>query len=108
MAEEIKGKKPYVLFELAGTSYAVPSDLIQQMEMVERVTPVPDAPAFVDGVMFVRGQVIPVVNLRVRFGFERAPYDLKTRLMVVGVEGRTVGLLVDSARDFITLDEQTI
>ena len=100
--------KPFVLFELAGTAYAVASDVVQQMEMVERITPVPDAAAFVDGVVFVRGQVVPVVNLRVRFGFERVPCDLKTRLMVVSRHDRTVGLLVDSAREFIMLSDDDI
>ena len=98
----------FVLFELASTTYAVSSEFVQQMEMVEHVTPVPDAPAYVDGVVFVRGQVVPVVNLRARFGFERAPYDLKTRLVVVARQGRTVGLLVDSAREFIALSAETI
>ena len=50
------------------------------MEMLEGVTRVPNAPTFVDGVVFSRGQVVPVVNLRARFGFERAAYDLRTRL----------------------------
>ena len=59
------------------------------MEMVEHVTRVPNAPPFVDGVVFSRGQVVPVVNLRARFGFERAPYDLRTRLVVVQAAGRS-------------------
>jgi len=100
--------KPFILFELAGTAYAIPSDAVQQMEMVDQITPVPDAPSFVDGVVFVRGQVVPVVNLRARFGFERVPLTLKTRLMVVSRHGRTVGFLVDSAREFITLSEESI
>lgn len=103
-----QGARPYVLFDLAGTAYAIPSEVVQQMEMVEHITPVPDAPAFVDGVVFVRGQVVPVVNLRARFGLERVAFDLKTRLMVVVRNGRTVGLLVDSAREFITLEESGI
>ena len=53
------------------------------MEMVEHITRVPNAPPFVDGVVFSRGQVVPVVNLRARFGFERVADDLRTRLMVV-------------------------
>jgi purine-binding chemotaxis protein CheW len=78
------------------------------MEMVEQITPVPNAPAFVDGVAFARGQVVPVVNLRARFGFPRIPSDLKTRLMVVVHQGRTIGLLVDSAREFVTLADDAI
>lgn len=100
--------KPFVLFELVETAYAVASEVVQQMEMVEHITPVPDAAAFVDGVVFVRGQVVPVVNLRARFGFQRVASDLKTRLMVVSRQGRTVGLLVDSAREFIMLSDEQI
>lgn len=100
--------EPYVLFELAGTAYAIPSHAVQRMEMVEHVTPVPNAPAFVDGVVFSRGRVVPAVNLRRRFGFERAPYDMKTRLIVVTHADRVVGLIVDSAREFVTIPADTI
>jgi purine-binding chemotaxis protein CheW len=97
-----------VLFTLAGTAYAVPSRDVQRMEMVEHVTPVPNAPGFVDGVVFSRGKVVPVVNLRSRFGFKRAAYDLKTRLLVVAHADRLVGLLVDSAREFVTIPAEAI
>lgn len=103
MPDEARSVKPYIFFELAGTTYGVESQVVQQMEMVEHVTPVPNAPPFVDGVVFARGQVVPVVNLRARFGFPRIANDSKTRLMVVAQGGRTVGLLVDSAREFITV-----
>ena len=71
--------------------------------MVEQVTPVPNAPPFVEGVVFSRGQVVPVINLRVRFGFERNGRDLRTRLLVVEAGGRDVGLLADEAREFVTI-----
>lgn len=100
--------EPYVLFELAGTAYAVPSGAVQRMEMVEHVTPVPNAPAFVDGVVFSRGRVVPAINLRGRFGFDRAPYDVKTRLIVVTHADRAVGLIVDSAREFVTIATDAI
>jgi purine-binding chemotaxis protein CheW len=78
------------------------------MEMVEQVTPVPNAPPYVDGVVFSRGRVVPAVNLRARFGFEKAPYDLRTRLIVVAVAGRAVGLIVDSAREFVTIPAEAV
>jgi purine-binding chemotaxis protein CheW len=90
----------YVLFELAGATYALPSRQIQQLEMVAAPTPVPNAPPFVDGVVSVRGQVIPAVSLRARFGFPRIEHDLRSRLVIVRAYGRTVGLIVDSAREF--------
>ncbi len=59
----------YILFELYGTIYAIKSSYIKQMEMIEKITPVPNSPDFVEGVVFTRGKVIPVINLRKRFGF---------------------------------------
>lgn len=95
--------EPFILFDLAGTTYGVRSQMVQQVEMVEHITPVPNAPPAVEGVIFSRGQVIPAVSLRVRFGFEKAVHDLRTRLIVVGVRGRMIGLIVDSAREFIAI-----
>ncbi len=100
--------EPYVLCELAGTAYAIPSHAVQRMEMVEHVTPVPNAPPFVDGVVFSRGRVVPVINLRRRFGFDSAAYDMKTRLVVVAHAGREVGLIVDAAREFVTIPADAV
>jgi len=106
--KEIKQSEPYILFELAGTTYGVPSRYVQQMEMVENLTPVPNAPAWVEGVMFSRGQVIPAVNLRLRFGFPKIEYDLRTRVVVVRNNERVVGLIVDTAREYLSLPAEAI
>jgi purine-binding chemotaxis protein CheW len=100
--------EPYVMFELAGTTYAVSSHAVQRMEMVETVTPVPNAPHFVDGVVFSRGRVVPAINLRRRFGFDRKAYDLQTRLIIVSHTDRAVGLIVDAAREFVTIPVDAI
>ena len=93
----------HILFVVAGTTYALPSEGVAHVEMVEHVTRVPNAPAYVDGVVFSRGQVVPAVNLRARFGFERVPTDLKTRLLVVQAHGRGIGLLADECREFLLI-----
>lgn len=98
----------YVLFELMNTLYAIRSSSVSRLEMVENVTPVPNATDAVEGVVLSRGRIIPAVNLRARFGFDKIPYDLRTRLIVVEAEGRTVGLIVDSAREFTTLADEEI
>jgi purine-binding chemotaxis protein CheW len=108
MAMLASGSDSYVVFELAGASYALRSDDVQQLEMVATPTPVPNAPPYVDGVVAVRGQVIPAVSLRVRFGFPRQAYDVRTRLIVVRARGRTVGLIVDSAREFASIPPDAI
>jgi purine-binding chemotaxis protein CheW len=93
----------YILFTVAGTSYGVPSRDVHHMEMMEGVTRVPNAPSFVDGVVFSRGLVVPVLNLRARFGFERVPATLRTRLVVVQAGARLVGLVVDDSREFVAI-----
>jgi len=101
-------KHSFILFEVAGTTYGLASRDVQQMEMVDHITPLPNAPDYVDGVVFTRGQVIPVVNLRVRFGFERTPPTSRTRLIVISRNARTVGLIVDSAREFMSIPADAI
>ena len=98
----------FILLSVMGTTYALRSDQVQHMEMVEQVTRVPNAAPFVDGVVFSRGQVVPAVNLRARFGFERTPYDVRTRLVVVNSKGRQVGLIVDDGREFLRLPATAI
>jgi chemotaxis signal transduction protein len=98
----------YILFTVAGTSYAVPSQQVQHMEKVEQITPVPNAPPFVEGVVFSRGQVVPVINLRARFGFDRMALSQRMRLLVVRHGTRNIGLLADEAREFITIADGAI
>jgi purine-binding chemotaxis protein CheW len=90
----------FILFELAGATYAIPSSNVQHIEMLEHVTPVPNAHRAIDGVVFSRGQVIPALNLRTRFGFPRQETGLQTRVVFVQLQQRTVGFIVDSAREF--------
>ena len=90
----------YVLFELAGSTYAIPSQSVRHLEMFEHVTIVPNANAAIDGVVFSRGEVIPALNLRTRFGFPKTEKTLRTRIIFATVHDRTVGLIVDAAREF--------
>lgn len=108
MSEQQNHSDTFVIFTLAGTTYGVHSNLVQQMEMIEHITPVPNAPPAIEGVVFSRGRVIPAVNLRVRFGFERIPLDLQSRMVVTNLDGRTIGLIVDKAREFISIPADVI
>jgi purine-binding chemotaxis protein CheW len=90
----------YIIFELNGSTYAIRSSEVQHVEMLEHITPVPNAVAAVDGVVFSRGQVIPAINLRVRFGIPRQAPTPQTRLIFLKVQQRIVALIVDAAREF--------
>lgn len=98
----------YVLFELAGSSYALRSSEVRHIEMLEHITPVPNTVPSVEGVVFSRGQVIPAMNLRVRFGFDRAPHTLRTRIIIAHSQERTVALIVDAAREFRSIPNEAI
>jgi purine-binding chemotaxis protein CheW len=108
MSGAAQGLDKYILFSVAGTTYALPSSEVRHMEMIEGITRVPNAPSFIDGVVFSRGQVVPVVNLRARFGFERAPFDLRSRLLVVQSGARQIGLVADTAREFVNIPADAI
>lgn len=95
--------EPFILFGLAGTTYAIHSRYVRQIEMLGKVTPVPNTPAYIEGVMFSRGQVVPVINLRTRLGFPKIDYDISTRVIVIRFEDRTAGLIVDSSREYVNL-----
>ena len=98
----------YVLFELAGSFYGISSRHVQHIEMFEHVTLVPNANPAIDGVVFSRGQVIPALNLRLRFGFPRVENTLRTRIVFGTIHNRTVGLIVDTAREFRNLPAENI
>ena len=96
--------KLHVVFSLAGTEYALPVEAVLQMETFNGATLVPGAPAYVAGIVTVRGRVVPVIDLRARFGLPSAEVTLDTRIIVSETEGRVVALRVDSAREVLKLD----
>src|SRR4026207_385686 len=100
--------EPFILFELADTTYGVRSRFVQQIEMIDDVASVPNAHPSVEGVVLVRGQVLPALNLRTRFGFERIGRDLRSRLVVINNGTRVVGLVVDTAREFLKIAPESI
>lgn len=108
MAANTQGSSPFILFAVGKTTYAIPAQLVQQMEMIETITPVPNAPRFVEGVVFSRGQVIPAIDLRVRLGLEKAEYNLRSRLIVIQTGSRVVGAIADSAREFVSIPTSAI
>ncbi len=108
LAESNKTSEPFILFEIGKTTYAISSKLVQQMEIVDEITPIPNTPDYVEGVILSRGQVIPALNLRKRFGLEKIAHNSRTRLIVINTQQRTVGFIVDTAREFISIQAEAI
>ena len=93
----------HVVFKVAGAEYAIPASEVLQMESFSGATPVPGAPTHVAGLVQVRGRVVPVVDARARFGIPPGERTLDSRVVVGQLGSRTVGLLVDSAREVMKL-----
>lgn len=98
----------HVLFRVGAAEYAMPAADVLQMESYAGATPVPGAPPFVAGVVQVRGQVLPVLDLRVRFGLPPSEPSLDRRIVVGRHRDRPVALLVDSAREVVMLEEERL
>jgi purine-binding chemotaxis protein CheW len=98
----------HIVFKVAGAEYAMPAADVLQMESFTGATKVPGSPAHLAGIVQIRGRVIPVVDLRVRFGLPAIEATLDSRI-VVGKDGdRAVGLLVDSAREVLKLSADQV
>ncbi len=93
----------HVTFQVGGAEYVLPASDVTQMETFSGATLVPGAPAHVAGLVQLRGQVIPVVDLRARFGLPPVERSLDARIIVVGHGERRVALLVDRAREVVDL-----
>lgn len=97
----------WVTFALAGETYALPVEAIQEILRVGTITRVPDAPHPVRGILNLRGRVVPVVDLRVRLGLPRVEPGSRSRVLVANARGRLIGLLVDTVEQVVRLDRNT-
>ena len=95
----------HVTFRVGNADYAISAEQVLHLDSFTEATYVPGAPAFVAGLVQVRGKLVPVVDLRTRFGLGRIERTLDNRVIVVKVGTRVAGLLVDSAREVLRLDE---
>ena len=97
-----------LVFLLDSEEYGVDILRVQEIRNYEKVTPIPGAPPHLKGVVNLRGAVVPIIDLRVRFGRAEPRYDDLTVVVVLEVEGRTVGMVVDGVADVVRLNRDEI
>jgi purine-binding chemotaxis protein CheW len=90
-------------FSLKDDLYAVDIMRIREIIRPQKLTPLPQAPPFVDGIINLRGVVIPVVDLRKRFNMEARDVSASTRLLIVKLSAQILGLVVDDVKEVITV-----
>ena len=97
-----------VIFELGGEKFGVNIAAVESIIKMQALTRVPHAPGFVEGVTNLRGTVLPVMDLRKRFGMEVQEASKETRIVVVNLDGIKVGMVVDSVSEVLTIDDKII
>lgn len=99
--ETMASEKQLVVFDLAEEAYGVDISLVREIIRMQDITQVPRTPEFVEGVINLRGKVIPVVDLRKRFGFDTEDATKDTRIVVVDIGGQYIGVVVDAVNEVL-------
>ncbi len=97
-----------VSFALGGEEYGVDIAQVQEINRMVPITHVPRAPRFMEGVINLRGQLIPIIDLRTRFGMPRAEHSKTTRIVVTEIGTKRVGMVVDSVSEVLRIPVEQI
>lgn len=104
----MRSTNQYVVFKLNDESYGVPIEYVGTIEKLTEMTRVPNVPHYIDGVMNLRGEVIPVIDLCKRFQLEYSSVTDDSRIIVLFIDEVSAGILADSCSEVITLDEEQV
>lgn len=103
---QLEGK--YLTFRLGNEEYGLEILKVREIIGVQEITMVPRAPSFMKGVINLRGRIIPVIDLRLKFGLPEAEYGKETCIIVVSVDDVLVGLIVDTVSEVVDIDAADI
>jgi len=106
--EEDTQRGRYLTFTLEDNVYGLPIRFVTEIIGVQIATKVPETPDYVKGIINLRGRIIPLIDVRLKFGKEEIPYDERTCIVVIDVNNVAVGLIVDKVDDVLTLEEGQI
>lgn len=110
--EQAVNKNQYLTFILAGEEYGVDILRVQEIKGWDSVTPIPNAPVYIKGVINIRGTIVPVIDLRLRFGLEQLEYGPMTVMIVLkvysGDKSRIMGIVVDAVSDVYDISSDQI
>ncbi|MGE5620225.1 MAG: chemotaxis protein CheW [Sphingomonadaceae bacterium] len=104
----LDAEEQLVIFELANEVYGVDIGRVQEIIRMTTITRIPRAPEFVEGVINLRGKVIPVVDLKKRFGLEQGDRTKASRIMVVDVGDHTIGMVVDAVSEVLRVSTSAV
>ncbi len=97
-----------VTFKLGAEEFGLDILLVQEINRRVEITKVPKTPAFVEGVINLRGKIVPVLDLRKRFGLTSGEFTGQSRIIVVSIDNRVLGLMVDSVTEVLCIPSQMV
>jgi purine-binding chemotaxis protein CheW len=97
-----------VSFHIDNEEFGVEILKVQEIIRMMAVTKVPNAPCFIEGVINLRGRVIPIIDLRIRLGLERISHNSSTRIIVLEISSKTIGFIVDSVNEVLRIPKSII
>jgi purine-binding chemotaxis protein CheW len=107
-SEAAQAGREYLSFVLGEAQYCIDILKVQEIRTYEEPTRIANTPEFIKGVMNLRGNIVPIIDLRVKFGLPEPRYDSQTVVIVLNVAKRTVGVVVDGVSDVIALPAAAI
>ncbi|NDZ15887.1 chemotaxis protein CheW [Variovorax sp. WS11] len=103
------GRPPeFLAFKLGDEEYGIDIQKVQELRGYDAVTRIANAPEFIKGVVNLRGIIVPIIDMRIKFALGTPTYDQFTVVIVLNIGGRVVGMVVDSVSDVITLSAEQI
>jgi purine-binding chemotaxis protein CheW len=106
--EEDTQKDRYLTFSLGRESYGVEVRYVTEIIGIQSITEIPEMPEYVRGIINLRGKIIPVMDVRLRFKKEPKDYNDRTCIVVINIQGASIGLIVDSVSEVIAIPEQDV
>lgn len=100
--------REFLVFSLGEEEYAIDILKVQEIRGYDNVTRIANAPDFIKGVANLRGVIVPIVDLRIKFRLDNVTYDAHTVVIVVNIEDRVVGIVVDGVSDVMSLSPEQI
>jgi purine-binding chemotaxis protein CheW len=102
-AAEVTALREFLAFKLGDEEYGIDILRVQEIRSYEQPTRIANAPSFIKGVVNLRGVIVPIVDMRLKFNLDSASYDSFTVVIVLNIANRVVGMVVDAVSDVITL-----
>lgn len=105
---DIKDLNEFLTFSLGDEEYALPIIKVQEIRQFESVTPIANTPAYIKGVMNLRGVIVPIFDLRIRFNMTQVDYSSNTVVIFLGLGSNIIGTVVDGVSDVVNLSEEQV